>query len=557
MDALKSFTIEPETMTWPQLLWAFVTYGYVLFTSANMIGDGSELLLLIPSLAGIVGSIVLPILGAVPDGMMVLFSGLGELCVAQEQVSVGVGALAGSTIMLLTIPWFLAIVGGRVDIEKGEAMYSKRGQKLTKPLLDLQGTGIEYDVQVPNNAKIMVLTALTYFVIQIPALLVDNQEIFGNCTQVKEVTKESKFESWAALSGLVLCIIFFAAYLFLQYQSGKKTQKSSDETVVKSAYVDLGYHYRDAPDVKAKLVMDYSLELYIQKMRDDAAIRGSKTSQTASQRFIEADFGASVKEILSQFYAQYRDSNTKGISYMGFTSVINDVGLKCDSKKISEMFHNADKDNSGFIDKQEFFELIKELAAHPPVSSNAPDDDDDDEDEEDMPEEFKNLPVDQQRKRILLSSFWQMGLGTLLVLIFSDPMVDVLAEMGHKSGIPAFYISFVLAPLASNASELIAAFKYASKKTKKTITISLNTLEGAACMNNTFCLGIFFALICFQGLAWKFTAETLAIFFVQVVIALLVLKQKQQTMLTAFLILALFPLCLLAVYVLQNVIGID
>ena len=29
------------------------------------------------------------------------------------QVAVGVGALAGSTIMLLTIPWFLSIVGGQ------------------------------------------------------------------------------------------------------------------------------------------------------------------------------------------------------------------------------------------------------------------------------------------------------------------------------------------------------------------------------------------------------------------------------------------------------------
>merc|ERR1711920_812878 len=138
-----------------------------------------------------------------------------------------------------------------------------------------------------------------------------------------------------------------------------------------------------------------------------------------------------------------------------------------------------------------------------------------------------------------MSAFWQMGLGTLLVLIFSDPMVDVLAQMGKMSGVPAFYVSFVLAPLASNASELIAAFKYASKKTRKTITISLNTLEGAACMNNTFCLGIFFALICYQGLAWKFFAETLSIFIVQVAIAYLVLMQKQHTMGTAFIILAL------------------
>lgn len=57
---------------------------------------------------------VLPVLGAVPDGAIVLFSGLGENAV--EQVPVGVGALAGSTIMLLTIPWILATIGGRVDL---------------------------------------------------------------------------------------------------------------------------------------------------------------------------------------------------------------------------------------------------------------------------------------------------------------------------------------------------------------------------------------------------------------------------------------------------------
>lgn len=42
-----------------------------------------------------------------------------------SQVAVGVGALAGSTIMLLTIPWSLAILGGRVDMIKGRPVYKK------------------------------------------------------------------------------------------------------------------------------------------------------------------------------------------------------------------------------------------------------------------------------------------------------------------------------------------------------------------------------------------------------------------------------------------------
>merc|ERR1719345_595735 len=82
--------VDPDVLTNPQLLFVFFTYAYVLFTGACMIGDGSELLLLIPSLAGLVGSVVLPVLGAVPDGMMVLFSGMNpDVNVAQDQVSVG------------------------------------------------------------------------------------------------------------------------------------------------------------------------------------------------------------------------------------------------------------------------------------------------------------------------------------------------------------------------------------------------------------------------------------------------------------------------------------
>merc|ERR1711959_164591 len=110
-------------------------------------------------------------------------------------------------------------------------------------------------------------------------------------------------------------------------------------------------------------------------------------------------------------------------------------------------------------------------------------------------------------------------MGTLLVLLFSDPMVDVLfSEIGVRTDVPGFYISFVLAPLASNASELVAAYAYAQKRTMKSMTISLSTLEGAACMNNTFCLGIFYALVYFKGLAWTFKAETASIIGVQLAV---------------------------------------
>merc|ERR1712139_471339 len=109
-------------------------------------------------------------------------------------------------------------------------------------------------------------------------------------------------------------------------------------------------------------------------------------------------------------------------------------------------------------------------------------------------------------------------------------MVDVLSEIGVRTGIPSFYIAFVLAPLASNASELVAAYKYAQKRTQSSMTISLSTLEGAACMNNTFCLGIFLGLVYFRGLAWQFTAETIVIILSQVIIGLVALTCAVQSL---------------------------
>lgn len=144
------FFVDPDVMTSGQLMWAGLSYGYMLFWASNLISDGSELLLLIPQYAGLVGGIVLPVLGAVPDAMMVLFSGVGSLEEAQYKIAVGVGALAGSTVMLLCIPWLLSIYAGRVDIENGVCNYKKRPKLENSGLTD---TGIEASKKKSSGRK--------------------------------------------------------------------------------------------------------------------------------------------------------------------------------------------------------------------------------------------------------------------------------------------------------------------------------------------------------------------------------------------------------------------
>lgn len=161
--------------------------------------------------------------------------------------------------------------------------------------------------------------------------------------------------------------------------------------------------------------------------------------------------------------------------------------------------------------------------------------------EEEIPEEFTDLSPEAQQAAIKRRAFTMLAIGTGLVVLFSDPMVDVMQEIAVRAHLSPFYVSFILAPLASNASEVLSSQYYASKKTSKTITVSLTALEGASCMNNTFCLSIFMLLLFFRGLAWQYTAETVTIIVVEVIMGILV-QAKTLTTTRACFIAALFPL---------------
>jgi len=249
-----------------------------------------------------------------------------------------------------------------------------------------------------------------------------------------------------------------------------------------------------------------------------------KTQEANKKLLDSASFPDSFREVLGMWFSKY-SKKTGSITQDSVQQLLNELDLTAASAE--DLFRKVDVDNNNSIDLEEFEELFKHLALIPEnykdknaraslrasvkvvpkpeeASVEVEDDQEDEEvEEEHVPEEFSELHPDEMVQAILYKACLQMAAGTLLVLVFSDPMVDVLGEIGKQTGFPAFYISFILAPLASNSSELVSAFNYASRKTSKTITISLSTLEGAACMNNTFGLAITMGLIYFQGLAWN------------------------------------------------------
>jgi len=562
-----------------QVLLLLGVYGAVLFVASNLIANGSELLLLVPSLRGIVGSVVLPILGAVPDGAIVLFSGLGAN--AQEEVGVGVGALAGSTIMLLTVPFAQSIIAGRVNISPaGDASYGSR-PKLSPPgNLHPTATGVQPNAMVAVSARIMLLTAASYAIIQVPALFSGSHGRADGAESAAVVAAGAASQKWWAFAGLICCLVAFVWYLWYQIFAASPVDEEYRATVV--------------DQVKAKAIRHHDVSLRAAFFADlhDAATRSSAAEPTESTGLTGADAAdRRLRDLLRTFFKHYDTDENDRISDPELQYLMLDLGEKLSPGEISELFHTFDADNSGGVCFDEFSRCmpayILSRGAHPapvraprqtggaPVDAEAPaagggspsyaavvrdgadaHHGEEEEEEEEVPEDLRHKDPEVQLQLVKKRAFSMMGVGTALVLLFSDPMCAVLSSVGGRIGVQPFFISFVLAPLASNASELIAAAAYAARKTKRTITISFSTLLGAAIMNNTFCLAIFLLLVWAKGLEWQFTAETLAIVAVEAAMFWFATKKTLVTR-DAYVILSLFPLSLVLCFFLQSVVGLN
>ena len=167
------FFPDAKGMEIPTLLFMMVIYGYILMKGSKLISTGSEMLLLIYG-PGIVGGLLIPILGAIPDCAIILISGLGSGTKEeiQNEITVGVGTLVGSTVMVITIPWAIGVLLGRrdKDPDKDDVKVSAKGQpKVTS--FSLIKNVVAVLPEIRETAIIMMISAVSYLIIQIPAFL--------------------------------------------------------------------------------------------------------------------------------------------------------------------------------------------------------------------------------------------------------------------------------------------------------------------------------------------------------------------------------------------------
>mmetsp|Transcript_28465 Transcript_28465/g.54291 ORF Transcript_28465/g.54291 Transcript_28465/m.54291 type:complete len:537 (+) Transcript_28465:137-1747(+) len=526
---------ESDTVTGTSFLMA--VYGYLLLQGANLISDGSELLLEVLD-PGIIGGLVLPVLGALPDSAIIAMSGLGgTVAEAQEQVAVGMGTLAGSTIMLLTIAWAGSLTLGRCDlVTRSDGTLVARDRTLGQynSRWDWARTGVTTDSATRDNCWPMLLSSFLYLIIQVPAF-------FG-------YTKDPA----AAYAAFFISLFSLAVYCVYQVISPdlqkKKTQKA-----------------------RAKMM----------KLHAVSAVAQMATE--TGHALLNSDFSLNPEAVRSIFDKFDSDHNgtldtieVKGL-VVGLT--LGMANLQLESGDAESWFKELDKNNDGQVSFNEFYLCLEQwirqkMSTHHPaargshlaLSDSSPheallsmpgqeddevhDDDivDDDEDEEEGEEPLT-------RAQVYTRAIAKMLAGSIIIGLFADPMVDAVAAFAKATDISAFVVSFVITPFASNASELVSSLQFASKKRVKNISLTYSQVYGAVTMNNTMCLAVFMALVAFRGLEWNFSSEVVVTMVSIWLLGAVATKRVTFPLWYAPVVMLMYPLSLGAILFLDNVLG--
>ncbi|GJN19446.1 hypothetical protein PR202_gb06725 [Eleusine coracana subsp. coracana] len=506
----------PCTETVGGNLFLVLAYGFLMFKSATYLSAGSELLLAILG-PGIVGGLFLPILGALPDAMLILVSGLaGTKEVAQSQVLIGMGLLAGSTVMLLTLLWGSCVVVGKCDLAENSTAIDSRDTKR----FSLFGSGVSTDLQTSYAARIMAISVLPFIIVQIP-----------------QIFHLHSGHSLTVMLGLITAALLLLAYCLYQIFQPWIQRRRLEYTRLKHVMSGLLRHaqkhsfgrlFNDDGTPNAPVIE--KLFHKIDQDNDGRIERGELQAFIIGVNFedVDLDSNLAVDQVMADFDTSQNSVIEKGEFVNGILRWLEEAKRSgagaasgADSKKFLNDFHQRTRDeHSVLLDK----------------------DDDDG-------EAIEN-PTWTCVKAVLL-----LLLGTGMAAAFADPLVDTVHNFSNATNIPSFFISFIAMPLATNSSEAVSAIIFASRKKQRTLSLTFSEIYGGVTMNNTLCLAVFLALVYARGLTWDFSSEVLVIFLVCMIMGLFTSFRTKFPLWTCLVAFLMYPLSLIVVYVLDFKFG--
>ncbi|KAM6572461.1 hypothetical protein CsatA_016541 [Cannabis sativa] len=511
----ESYGFLPCTTTVLGNIFLIVVYGYFMFLSAKLLSHGSEFLLQILG-PGIIGGFLLPILGAFPDAMIILASGLsGDKETAQRQVSVGMGLLAGSNVMLLTVLWGSCLIFGKCDLENSKALDHKdtKGFNLTE-------SGVSTDIWTSYAALTMVLSIVPFIIVQLPL-----------------VFKATSFSRLSVLISLIISISLFIGYslyqIFQPWIQNRKLAYAKHKHVMSGLLKYLRMNSfgklftedgEPNKDVLKKLfkTVDQNLDGSLSMNEVRALIIGFQLEEE------DMNIDDAVSQVMNDFDTS-RDTQIDESEFVkGFTRWLNKI-------KRAAIMHQGRAFQSLRLLNDFDMETRKEADLY--------------EDQIDETVEKVENPKCQITKAVLM-----LILGAAVAAASADPLVDAVENFSTATDIAPFFVSFVILPFA-RSSEIVSTLIAVSQKRLRTTSLAYSEIYGSVIMSNILTVGVFMGLVYIRSLTWDFASEVLVILIVCSVMGIIAGLRTTFPLWMSLLAILLYPFSLLLVYILNYVFG--
>ncbi|KAJ0044350.1 hypothetical protein Pint_04679 [Pistacia integerrima] len=541
-------------------LFLIVVYGYLIFMAAKYLTNGSELLELLGP--GILGNVVLPKLGGLPSAMLILASGLSERKeIAQGQISIGMGLLAGSSVLLTTLVWGSCVVIGKCDIDKGSktrnGCQNKKGFSLTE-------IGVTTHIWTCYAARVMVISVIPFIVVQITQILTSTSGkhltvlialIVSVLIFIAYSIYQDKPVNWANLWGLLRMGGLEkgqgefsgwggAATAFHPWIKEKWLAYAKHRHLISGFLKHLRNHAlgkllndRGEPDkdVIKKSIYLLALTSYdrlfdgIDENKDGELSRGELKALIIGIKFdeINLDKDDAADKLLKDFDSSRDNQINSDEFYHGISKWLNEVNREkrsgdpgSQTEKLLGDFHEQTKREHDLLGADE---QIDEVVENPKWTS------------------FK--------------AYSMLVIGTIISTAVANPLKDTVINLSNATTIPSFFISFIALPLATKLSDVIPILIYASRKSKNSASLTFNELYRTVSVNNVIHLSVFLAVVYIRGLRWEFSSEMLVILIVCIVMGGFASFRTTFPLWTSLVAYILYPFSLALIYVLDYDFG--
>ncbi|XP_023907314.2 sodium/calcium exchanger NCL2 isoform X2 [Quercus suber] len=492
------------TKVWGQL-FMIVVYEYLLSLAEKYVSSGTDLFFQMFG-TGIFGASLFHILGTIPQVGLVLAIGVtGSTDTIEALATMGMGLLAGSTIMLLTLIWGSVIAFGSYDLSQPSDSSDIENERP----FSLTGYGVSTDVETYYTARIMIVSMIPFFILQL----------------AKVLNSSSGIRIVVIVSLLVTLVFLFVYCTYQVFQPWIQNRR-----------------------------LEYLMFKYVQKNLLPSLLTGG---------------GRPNITIIRELFQKIDKNNDNHISADELRALIlgiqiEEVGLNVDDYE-AKVMEEFDISGDSHITENEFIKGVsKWLNKAQQSASNQGHDNSkffNSNSKKTTEEEIRLLAQRKESKGTdmawsnYIKAAFLLILGTAITVLLGQPLMQTLQEFSTAVNIPSFLVSYVVIPLALNYRQTLKAITSARQKTEKAISLTFSEIYNGVFMNNMMGLAIFLALVYIRDLSWDVSAEVLVVLLICTVMGLFTSFCSKFPFWTSILAYLLYPLSLLLIYVLTTVFG--